>query len=232
MHESRLGNYKVYFENKEEFRDLKREVWGSHCYYIDLEENVSKIIDIGAHIGLATLYFAKQFPVAKIEAYEPNPVVLPLLEKNIFENFLDERVTIHPQAVTLVGGSAVLYHESMSSDWQMNANLLGATWVGQPLPSQTVIESVSLAEVIGEGADIVKIDVEGAEHELLQCHSMIFGAVKHLLVEYHPQGIKKLSEMIERIEELGFKVEVSKDGKSIRHLKAHKGLALIHGFKK
>lgn len=231
MFHSRLDNYTVWYENKQEFRELKREVWGSHSYYVDLDNVRPKIIDIGAHIGMTSLYYAKQYPGATIDAYEPNPLVLPLLEKNIFENMLSDRVHVHNQAVTFAGGSAVLYHESMSSDWQMNANLLGATWIGEPLPEQSVIESVAFADVVGEGADIVKIDVEGAEHELLAQSGAVLEKVQNIVLEYHPHEGATLAGTVALLEDCGFECEVWKGAKQVKHFKTHTGLALILGRK-
>ena len=45
--------------------------------------STARIVDVGAHLGLATLYFAGRYPNARIDSYEANPNAGPLLEMNI-----------------------------------------------------------------------------------------------------------------------------------------------------
>jgi FkbM family methyltransferase len=42
------------------------------------------IVDVGANVGYLTRFFARQTgPAGKVYAFEPNPIIFPLLEKNV-----------------------------------------------------------------------------------------------------------------------------------------------------
>ncbi len=94
MNSSRLNKYTIYHNNSEEYHNLKREVFTSDLYYFETENPQPVIIDAGAHIGLATLYFKQLYPGAQITALEPNPESFQLLEKNLFENMIDDVTTV------------------------------------------------------------------------------------------------------------------------------------------
>ena len=55
----------------------KSEYWLPECI------NPQVILDIGANIGIASIYFTNRFPSAKIYAFEPMPENYSLLTKNI-----------------------------------------------------------------------------------------------------------------------------------------------------
>ena len=94
MQSSKVGKFKVWYDSPEEFYELKKEIFSENCYYIgDLPSDFAqgksmKIIDLGAHIGMTTLYFKRLFPQARLTAYEPIPANFVLLKKNVEENQL------------------------------------------------------------------------------------------------------------------------------------------------
>ena len=55
-------------------------------------EKYRSIIDIGAHIGLYALFAADASPKAQIYAFEPESENFALLQKNIDNNHLSDRV--------------------------------------------------------------------------------------------------------------------------------------------
>ena len=76
MHQTKLAPFVVSYQNGQEFHHLKKEIWTEHLYYTEIDSVMPRIIDAGAHIGLASLYFAKTYPTAKILSLEPNPSLL------------------------------------------------------------------------------------------------------------------------------------------------------------
>ena len=79
----KIDQYEVNYHDKDELLHLKNEIFVHHCYYFETTVTNPKIIDAGAHIGLATLYFKKLFPFAEITAIEPQPISFKLLEQNV-----------------------------------------------------------------------------------------------------------------------------------------------------
>ncbi|MBI2597954.1 MAG: FkbM family methyltransferase [Candidatus Diapherotrites archaeon] len=79
--------------------------------YSVLEHDFSSpktIIDIGAHIGSFSAYYAKKFPSAKIFCFEPMPQNFELLEKNIKENNYKKKIFAFNLAVVGKKGKELL----------------------------------------------------------------------------------------------------------------------------
>jgi FkbM family methyltransferase len=124
------------------------------------------ILDVGANIGLASIYFATRYPQARIWSVEPLPENLALLEQNLAP--FRDRVTILRCGLGEVAGTFPYYP---SED---RGNFGGGTF--QPghgdasratlLPIRTLTE-VMQAEHIPP-PDVIKLDAEGFEGPILR----------------------------------------------------------------
>src|SRR6266436_8020007 len=122
------------------------------------------VIDIGAHIGYYTLLFAKCVgPDGRVAAFEPLPVNFELLKKNIQLNELtyvqafSQAVFSRNEEIILTvpddlphSGDASAYHGGGGKQFRVPAIAL-----------DTFCDSASLRP------DILKLDVEGAEYDVL-----------------------------------------------------------------
>ncbi|MFZ1721277.1 MAG: hypothetical protein WAU07_02110, partial [Microgenomates group bacterium] len=54
---SKVSNFTLFHANSEEYHQLKREIFTQDSYFFESDSPTPKIIDAGAHIGIATLYF-------------------------------------------------------------------------------------------------------------------------------------------------------------------------------
>ncbi len=140
--------------------------------YSDLIGKGDFVIEIGAHIGYVSLYFAHLVgPERHLIVFEPGPDNLPYLQKNTAFN---PRISIVEKAVTDYVGSARLYVDNLTGQ---NSSLVKGYGVlarnEQRAHANFVRESVievsctSLDDFLHR-ADLsppsfVKIDVEGAE---------------------------------------------------------------------
>ena len=212
--------------NSEEFHHVKREVWTEHCYYTEIENSAPTIIDVGAHIGLATLYFAKHFPTAQITSVEPNPITFKILEENVWQNRLEDRVTCIPKAVSLQLGKQQFWTNPKPSDWQLNASLSPTTWTNQPLPNSVQVETITLSSLLRQPVDLLKIDVEGNELQLIQEAQEQLPNVNQVFIEFHPKDGNQLTELLELLQKHGFTYTLWKQGKQIQENQA-RGLVMI-----
>ncbi len=231
MPTAKLPPYTIEFINSEEFHHLKREIWTGHCYYTEIEDEdrAPVIIDAGAHIGVSTLYFAKLFPTAQIIAIEPNPLATEILEKNIWNNRLENRVSTQPVALSNQVGTTPLYRLP-SKQWQLNANLTNRAWNGDKLTDSIEIKTITLSSLITQAIDILKLDIEGFELMVLKESREKLHLINQLWVEFHPTPGNSLQELTQLLEKSGFRLTIWQKEKIITQERA-RGLCLIHGKK-
>ena len=122
------------------------------------------VIDVGANIGLYTLYFHKQVgETGKVTSLEPAPELRAALEKSLAKN--------HAQNVDILAFGAGSAEGSLSlslDPWNSGNNWLAAdsATTGQPQITVPVRRLDSLP--LERGPDFVKIDVQGWEVEVLK----------------------------------------------------------------
>jgi FkbM family methyltransferase len=123
-------------------------------------------VDIGANVGLYSLFVASRAANARILAIEPQPGILERLRFNLAAN-PDVRVTVLPLAVADREGTIALV---------LDANDSGGTHIDKPSRDRTGAAVVSvpcrpLTAILREegiaAIDALKIDVEGAEDTVL-----------------------------------------------------------------
>lgn len=208
MQNTKIGKYVVWYENSEEFNELKREIWSHHAYYREEIEDVTRVIDMGAHIGLTTLYFAQMYPDAQIVAYEPDPANFELLLKNVKENGLS-RVTCINAAVAPKAGSIGLQSPIYPDEWRSGVGIIPKGWRGVLHTRELVVTAVSIDQVLLEGADLVKMDIEGMEYEVVTNGD--WGGVKNLILEVHPRDGRRIGEIEKYLIDQGFKLDKRAD---------------------
>jgi FkbM family methyltransferase len=131
------------------------------------------ILDLGANIGSFIIWAKFKWPNAKITAYEPSPRNLELLYKN---------VACYPDVLFEEAG--VLDHEGFEYLHNGKHNTGESSFFdigtqGDGKLSVRVISGVQLPP-----ADILKLDVEGAEKQILETYEHI-ESVTAVMIEWH-----------------------------------------------
>lgn len=155
------------------------------------------ILDLGANIGLTTLTLAARFPDAHIVCVEPHPENARLLRHNL--RCLEGRVTIIEAAVSDRSGMLELALDVE----HYNASLVRQSERSVRVEVLTPEDVLRRAGV--EAADLVKMDIEGTEHQLLVGKPAWLKPVQVLLAELHGPHQK---EMIGWLEDDGFHLQV------------------------
>jgi FkbM family methyltransferase len=120
------------------------------------DNQVHTLLDLGANIGLTSIWFTLIYPDISIDAYEPNPAIFPILQKNLAPF---PRVRVFERAITGSGGS-VTFHQSLHTLESSIFEARDSTDV--KVPATTLDQAI---ETIGGSVDIMKIDIEGAEFD-------------------------------------------------------------------
>lgn len=229
MQSAKLGPYTVYFDNSEEYHRIKREIWGANGYYEELPDETPTILDIGAHIGLATLYFKKLYPQARIVAVEPVPENALLLKKNIFENQL-ENVEVYEEAVADHGGEETMYIDAQGK-WRSVASVHRGAWTGDQESREITVTCQPLAHYLkAYNPDLVKLDVEGAEERIIVSAKDYLKLAKRYIIEFHPVQGAGMERIVKTLTDQGFTTQVVQGGRVVPWQKAW-GLSLIRAWR-
>ncbi len=155
-----------------------REVFAGGEYEIDgIDPEV--ILDLGSNAGLSVLYFRDRYPSARIIAVEPARQTFLRLQRNVGSL---ERVTVLHAAATDENGPIAIH--SGAHSWNSSIIARDVLGTSETVPGMTVDEILVRA---GEtGADLVKMDIEGAEGRVLTSSPAIRAAAA-IIFEFHQE---------------------------------------------
>jgi FkbM family methyltransferase len=165
-------------------------------------------LDVGAHAGYYTLLFSRLVgPAGRVFAFEPHPSTFAVLRRNVERRRLDN-VRLFASAVADHDGPAQLWQTRLSVGHSLLHAKQGAT---EALPVASVrLDTLRRTEAI-EQADLVKVDVEGAEAEVLAGMTELAArsARLALILEYKPEILRArgedLLDFLGRLAAMGFK---------------------------
>jgi FkbM family methyltransferase len=151
------------------------------------------IVDLGANFGAFSLYAASVAPRARVLAVEPHPEQFPRLRENVGAERLAGRVQPLRVAVAARAGE-----RWMDADPAHPGPSRGIHPADEESPPASVrVPALTLAEILDRaraetGArriDLVKMDIEGAEHEIVpQLRTGVLDPVDRWAMEYHPNA--------------------------------------------
>ncbi len=237
MPTTKLNRYTVHYATRQEYHVLKREIFNQAIYYFETDNETPVIIDGGAHIGLATIYFKSLYHKAKIIAIEPVSDSFQLLEQNLFANQLEEVELVKAALWHKEISKLRLYLDKTQDKWQSTAGIMPGSWLGTQTSQSFYTKTILLSKLIQNlgPVDLIKLDIEGAEGRVIKEALPQLKQVKQLLIEYHPttHQIDKtlnipLTKLVNLLESAGFNVEVSKNSKIIDPVKTKNSLVMIH----
>jgi FkbM family methyltransferase len=138
------------------------------------------ILDCGSNIGVSVLRFKQLFPQSKITAFEADPLVCQKLKRNIKTNKADNVEVVEAAVWTQKGTVNFSMDHDQSGRVEVNENEI--------LEGNTSIEktnSIRLADYLNEPIDFIKLDIEGAEFDILRDCSSKLKNVEKIIIETH-----------------------------------------------
>jgi FkbM family methyltransferase len=163
-----------------DFNNIFKEVVNKDTYMIrDIKRDIDFVIDIGANIGVFSLYSRIMFPDARIIAIEPEKTNFVHLTENLKGLYVDcENAAC--------GDGRELYFRNNGS------NCGQYTFEDKPIDEKSLmVRSISLKDIFKkynfktDKNYIIKSDCEGGERFLLNDYKDIIGKCKHFCMEIH-----------------------------------------------
>ena len=188
-----IFKYKIYGFNYATLMVLFKEIFIDSEYYTDLSHRGKPLIlDCGANIGMATIFFKWRYPNSEIYCFEPDLNTFLILQKNVIKNQLNN-VTLYNAAVGDYEGEIFFYNDDDNP-----GSLRMSTKKNRISKNKNVVNCIKLADFInGKQIDIAKIDIEGAEMKLLEDlnNTGTVRNIKEMFIEYHHKIGTEKSEM-------------------------------------
>ncbi|MBX2925186.1 MAG: FkbM family methyltransferase [Chitinophagaceae bacterium] len=151
-------------------------------YFIKIDAANPLIVDCGANIGMATLFFKLLYPKASFICIEPNSDTFNLLSENMQHNNI-ENVTLVNSALMDYDGTIKFYYST-----EQTGSLMMSAFSERMNQAWEEVNCRKLSDILPQQkVDILKMDIEGAEHLALKDlidHNKL-GDIDNMLIEYH-----------------------------------------------
>jgi FkbM family methyltransferase len=168
-----------------------KEIFADENYKFNSDNQVPIIYDCGSNIGMSCLYFKKIFPAAKITAFEADPKIAQILTQNLKQNHL-ENINVLPKAVWINNEGVEISSEGADASTIYSDK------------NKIKIESVRLKDLLKseEKIDLLKMDIEGAETDVLRDCKEELTNIKNIFIEFHSfiNNKQSLDEILEILE--------------------------------
>jgi FkbM family methyltransferase len=180
-------NRNIYLRKNSRDLETFEEIFMTNLYNTQLPFDPINIVDAGANVGLASLFFKLKYPKSNIVAVEIESNNVNVIKKNTagFSNFeLMEKA---------------LYNKKSFFKIEDPYNATNSFQIKEVLENEQYdIESVTLDEIIATknwvSIDILKIDIEGAEKQLFESnYENWLPKTKVIMIETHDRMIPKCS---------------------------------------
>jgi FkbM family methyltransferase len=185
--ETRKGTVEVECFDDRLSRKVTKAILEGRVYpQTDLVPDANIVMDIGANIGAATLYFSLLYPTAEIFAFEPLSEAYQLLDANTRSR---QRVHRFPFGLFDVDEEIPLYlgaHGTVTSSVFQSSKTLEASEIIRLRSVSDWLKENSIKRV-----DVLKIDTEGCEVPILRGMRDVLPFVKLIHLEYRSEADRK-----------------------------------------
>ncbi len=160
------------------------------------------IIDCGANIGLASIYFKETYPNSMVISFEPDPKIFKILQQNIKDR--------NYQNIELY--NCAIFNKTGKVSFQQEGGFSGRVPYRNDIENIITVDCIDLNEVLLKynTIDFLKIDIEGAENELLPVIKKSLVRVINIFIEYHShtEEPQKLHGLLGILQDAGFRYHI------------------------
>jgi len=182
-------------------------------YYFETHSRTPLIIDCGANTGDTTSYFRFLYPQSRIICFEPEPLAFSLLSQLVSNNKLTN-VTLHQLALSDRRGSKVIYANPNQPASDITSFYPSTDPGRTQIRLAATTKAVQLSRYISTPVDLLKLDIEGAEREVIPqlANANKLKLFRHIIIEYHHHltpGDDQFSQILKILEDNHFTYQIS-----------------------
>jgi FkbM family methyltransferase len=205
---------------------LIKEIFVGKEYDFQSAHSTPVILDCGSNIGMSIIYFKMNFPNSRIIGFEASPCIFEILRQNINNNKISD-VSLYNVALFNPETELPFYvHEEKPQIATIKS-------IDQS-EKKVFVKTALLSEIFKQEGhiDLVKIDIEGAEWEVVQDldNAGVLNMADEYLIEYHLfENVEsyRLSKFLEIFERNGFRYRI----KGTYHKKQREQGVIINFYK-
>jgi len=151
-------------------------------YEVSLGKEPKTILDAGANVGFAAVYFAIKYPNAKIVAIEPESSNFAQLQRNVapYPNIIPVQAALWSEHASLN------LEDPGFGPWAFRATKNSC---GERRKSLESVQGLTVNEIMQshgmDNLDVLKIDIEGGEKELFSTNTAWTSRVGVIMIELH-----------------------------------------------
>jgi FkbM family methyltransferase len=199
-----LGPYSLRYPDLLTLCPQWHDIFVAQSLAFETTEAAPRILDCGANIGLAALFYKARYPAARITSFEADPSIAAVLASNLQANGAADVEVV----------AAAVWTDDGETTFRVDGSDAGAIApsVAAGTPEFITVPTVRLADRLArERVTLLKLDIEGAESAVLHSCADVLHNVDALLLEVHefdPRQ-RRCPELLQLLERSGYMYAVS-----------------------
>ncbi len=193
----RIGNKKriVWMRTYAGDIDMFYEIFFKEIYREAITNTDNTIIDLGANVGMASLFFLHKNNTANIICVEPDTDNYKMLELNFKEEINSKQLAIIHAAIMPEEGKVFIENKSFKYNSSVNIN------AAEPNTDAVSMESI-LTKYNIQNIDLLKTDIEGSEKYLFAKNTNWLSNTSKIMIELHSNEDRNV--VTKALDEYGF----------------------------
>ena len=179
---------------------------GGPAWWAALVATHDAVLEVGANVGLYTMFGARAAPGHRYVAIEPNPASCGVLRRNLTLNGL-EHVTVLEAAVVGAGAPPTVdlcFPDRDVYAASAGAFVDGAVDLATPATRRLSVPAVAMPELV-HGVELVKLDIEGLELDVLSSvRRWLIDTAPTIVVEVRDDAVHLQRFLVDLVSEAGY----------------------------
>ena len=195
------------------YKALYKSIFIDQEYAFYIKATNPRILDLGANVGMSILYFKTLYPNSTVTAFEADPEIFEFLKENIELNQLTG-IELYNQAAWISDGKLEFIQDGLGGSALSSDNLASSQ-------NYIFVPTIDLKVFLEDKEfDIAKIDIEGAEIELIPHIIDSFKVAKIVVFEYHSRknSSQNLGTILNLFKGRGYSYYLKTEDKLLRPL--------------